>query len=90
MADRFRLVVNRANVVGLLKSDGVADLVRRKAKAAESAAKSSSSAGGDFRYDEEMGAHRFRAAVIGDYDATDPAVSRKALLAGLDAAQAEE
>ncbi|MFJ2249443.1 hypothetical protein [Streptomyces sp. NPDC087862] len=84
---RMRVVSNRRNIASFLKSDGTRALIERKTRAAERGAASASTAAGQFRTDVEVDDHRVRGAVIGDYSTDDPAVSRAALLRGLDAAR---
>lgn len=50
------------------------------------AAEAGSRAGGDFRVDSALGAHRHRSAVIGNYDFEHAGSSRRDLLRGLDGA----
>lgn len=83
----FRFVPNRRGIASFLTAPETRALIERKTRAAESAA---SSGGGQFRTDVQTGAHRVRGAVIGDYDAEDPAESRRDLLRGLDAARGED
>lgn len=83
----FRFEPNRRAISSLLTTPETRALIERKTRAAENAA---ASGGGQFRIDVETGPQRVRGAVIGDYDATDPADSRRALLDGLDAARGED
>ncbi|WP_234314765.1 hypothetical protein [Streptomyces sp. NRRL F-5135] len=84
---RVRFVPNRRNIAGFLKSEETRGLIERKTRAAETAASSASAGGGQFRTDVQTEDRRVRGAVIGDYAADDPAVSRAALLRGLDGAR---
>ncbi|MFF1756130.1 hypothetical protein [Streptomyces sp. NPDC058266] len=84
---------NRANIAGFLRSPETRALIERKTRAAEAAASAaarSDGAAGQFRTDVEAGDARARGAVIGDYSTSDPEVSRRALLRGLDAARGAE
>ncbi|MFB6875669.1 hypothetical protein [Streptomyces sp. NPDC056323] len=84
---RMRVVPNRRNIAGFRKAAGTRALIERKTRAAERGAASASTAAGQFRTDVQTDDHRVRGAVIGDYSTDDPAVSRAALLRGLDAAR---
>jgi len=83
----FRVRPNRAGIVSFLKADGTRDLIERKTRAAARSAAAASEADGQFRTDVETGDKRVRGAVIGDYSTGDLEVSRRALLASLDAAR---
>ncbi|GAA2781403.1 hypothetical protein [Streptomyces showdoensis] len=81
---RFR--PNRNGINSLMKSDEAGAEVRRIAERMKAAAESTT--GGDFRTDSALGAHRWRAAVIGDYAKHgDSEGTRRALLRGLDGAE---
>ncbi|MFF3190556.1 hypothetical protein [Streptomyces misionensis] len=85
-----RVVPNRRNIAGFLKSPETRALIERKTRAAEQAATAAAKADGwqgQFRVDVQTGEHRVRGAVIGDYSTPYPAVSRRALLRALDAAR---
>ncbi|MFF1498707.1 hypothetical protein ACFVZR_02220 [Streptomyces sp. NPDC058316] len=84
---RIRVIPNRRNIAGFLKSEGTRALIERKTRAAERGAAAASTARGQFRTDVQTDNHRVRGAVIGDYSTDDPEVSRAALLRGLDAAR---
>lgn len=89
MASRgTRVRARRGAAVQFLKSDQTRALIERKTRGAERAAAAASETGGQFRTDVETGDKRARGAVIGDYSTTDPEVSRRALLRGLDGARA--
>ncbi|MEU8619938.1 hypothetical protein [Streptomyces sp. NPDC048623] len=81
---RFR--PNRVGITSLMKSDEAGAEVRRIAERIASAAESTT--GGDFRTDSALRAHRWRAAVIGDYSRHNAAErTRRALLGGMDGAE---
>ncbi|MGC4946174.1 hypothetical protein ACLQ2N_08205 [Streptomyces sp. DT224] len=89
----MRLIVNRQGVASFLKGPRTQALIERKTRAAEAAASAAAQADGwrgEFRTDLSTEGRRVRGAVIGDYSTPYPAVSRKALLAGLDAARAQD
>ncbi|WP_431784327.1 hypothetical protein [Streptomyces chumphonensis] len=81
---------NRQNIARFLTSSETRALIERKTRAAERAAAAASEADGQFRTDIETGDERVRGAVIGDYSTSDPEVSRRALLRGLDGARSTE
>jgi hypothetical protein len=85
-----RVVPNRRTIAGFLKTPEVRALIERKVRAVEQAAGESARSDGwrgEFRVDIDTGEHRVRGAVIGDYSTPYSAVSRRALLRGLDAAR---
>ncbi|MBQ1122645.1 hypothetical protein [Streptomyces sp. B15] len=81
---------NRANIATFLKSSQTRAMIERKTRGAERAAAAASEADGQFRTDVETGDERVRGAVIGDYSTSDPDVSRRALLRGLDGARSQD
>lgn len=84
---RLRVRVNNRAVGRVLASDEVGDAVKAVARRVERAASAASEADGQFRTDFQQGGKRPRVAVIGDYSTRDVEVSRRALLAGLDAGE---
>ncbi|MFD4797211.1 hypothetical protein [Streptomyces anulatus] len=78
---RFR--PNRSGINSLMKTPEVGREVERIAGRIASSAESAS--GGEFRTDSALGARRWRAAVIGDYEKQNDAEgTRSALLRGMD------
>ena len=89
-SSRLRFRPNRQGIASFLKADGTRALIERKTESAADAASSTADAGGEFRPDVEVGPRRVRGAVVGDYTTSDPDVSRRALLRGLDGARGDE
>lgn len=91
MATRF--VPNRRNILAFLRTPETRALIERKTRTIEAAASATTRAEGwrgEFRTDIEVGEHRVRGAVIGDYSTPYSEVSRRALLRALDAARGAE
>ncbi|MFD8955696.1 hypothetical protein ACFV0W_01880 [Streptomyces anulatus] len=80
---RFR--PNRSGINSLMKTPEVGREVERIAGRIASSAESAT--GGEFRTDSALGARRWRAAAIGDYEKRNDAEgTRSALLRGMDGA----
>jgi hypothetical protein len=85
MARGFRLVPNRRNIAGFLRSSGTRRVIEDTTREVEAeAVRAAEPDAGQFRTDVTAEAARVRGAVIGDYATSDPEESRRALLRGLE------